>query len=245
MQAFLDQHYHHRNNHEDFSTPDPLVVLRRYVGHEYFEAIALVCALFAYGKASLIVEFLSKLDFDLLAHSESHIRKQDFPYYRFQTSSDVCELFCILSRIIQEGGLKKIALEGYGREGIFGAINACIHRLSPSQNLTRGLRFLISTPIKNQNHTSALKRWNLFFRWLVRKDNIDFGIWHEIRTSDLILPLDTHSFSVCQRLGFLQRKNPDLKAAILVTQALKNFDSNDPVKYDFALYRIGQEKVAF
>jgi hypothetical protein len=41
----------------------------------------------------------------------------------------------------------------------------------------------------------------------------------------------------------LERTTYDLKSAVLITQKLKEFDALDPIKYDFALYRIGQEKI--
>ncbi len=243
MRDLLEQHYHFRNNFEDFSTPDPLIVLNKFRGHVNFDCIALVCALFAYGRADQIVKFLQSLDFDLLQATSKEIRTRAFPYYRFQTSQDVCELFCILSDMARYQELKPLVLEAYDQNGILGSINACIQRLHRVKNPSRGLNFLLSTPIKSINHPSALKRWNLFFRWLVRKDNIDFGIWHEIKTSDLILPLDTHTFKISKKLGLLQRNVCDLKSALLITEELKKFDCIDPVKYDFALYRIGQEKL--
>ena len=67
------------------------------------------------------------------------------------------------------------------------------------------------------------------------KENID--------KKDLILPLDTHTFKVSQKLGLLTRKNYDLKSALIITDKLKEFDNFDPIKYDFSLYRIGQEKI--
>ena len=65
-----------------------------------------------------------------------------------------------------------------------------------------------------------------------------------IDKKDLILPLDTHTFKVSQKLGLLDRKNYDLKSALLITDKLKEFDKLDPIKYDFSLYRIGQEKIS-
>ncbi|RDU74678.1 TIGR02757 family protein [Helicobacter anseris] len=247
MKELLEEHYHHRNAYEDFSTPDPLIVLRQYTSSPYFDSIALVCALFAYGRASEIVKFLQKLDFEILKCDIQKIQKMVFPYYRFQTQEDVKNLFILLVEIQKEGGIKALMLEGYKQDGIFGAINRAIERLSKSRHNTYGMQFLFSKTInrKNLSSHSPLKRWNLFLRWLVRKDNIDFGFWSEIPTSDLILPLDTHTFKICHKLGLLQRKSYDLKSAIEVTQALKKFDCNDPIKYDFALYRIGQEKLAF
>ena len=83
----------------------------------------------------------------------------------------------------------------------------------------------------------------MFLRWMVRDDNIDMGLWSDIKKTDLIIPLDTHTFNVSKKLGLLERKTYDLEAAIELTKTLKTFDENDPLKYDFALYRIGQEKI--
>jgi uncharacterized protein (TIGR02757 family) len=69
------------------------------------------------------------------------------------------------------------------------------------------------------------------------------GLWSDVDRADLIMPLDTHTFKVGQRLGLLKRKSYDLEAAIELTQTLKTFDATDPLKYDFALYRLGQEKL--
>jgi uncharacterized protein (TIGR02757 family) len=80
---------------------------------------------------------------------------------------------------------------------------------------------------------------------MVRDDNIDFGIWKKVDKKDLLIPLDTHTFNVSFNLGLLKRKTYDLKAVVELTNTLKKFDPFDPVKYDFALYRIGQEKINF
>ncbi|MDD3856306.1 TIGR02757 family protein, partial [Sulfurimonas sp.] len=90
----------------------------------------------------------------------------------------------------------------------------------------------------------ALKRWMMYLRWMIREDNIDRGLWNGVDKSDLIIPLDTHTFNVSKKLGLLQRKSYDLEAAVELTCKLKEFDKNDPLKYDFALYRIGQEKLS-
>ena len=90
---------------------------------------------------------------------------------------------------------------------------------------------------------SPYKRYNMFLRWMVRYDNLDMGLWQKVNKKDLVLPLDTHTFKVGQKLGLLNRKTYDLQSAILITNKLKEFDKNDPMKYDFAIYRMGQEKI--
>ncbi|HLG39014.1 MAG TPA: TIGR02757 family protein [Chitinophagaceae bacterium] len=95
----------------------------------------------------------------------------------------------------------------------------------------------ISTPGKN----SACKRLNMFLRWMVRQDNkgVDFGLWKNISPSQLICPVDLHVARVSRRFGLLKRKQTDWQAAIELTNNLRKFDKNDPVKYDFALFSLG------
>jgi uncharacterized protein (TIGR02757 family) len=98
----------------------------------------------------------------------------------------------------------------------------------------------IATPERN----STCKRLNMFLRWMVRKDNagVDFGIWNSIKMSQLICPCDVHVDRVARRFGLINRKQTDWKTAIELTENLRQFDPNDPVKYDFALFGIGVEE---
>lgn len=89
---------------------------------------------------------------------------------------------------------------------------------------------------------SACKRLNMFLRWMVRGGEVDFGLWCNIPTSALYLPLDVHSSNVSRQLGLLERKQNDWKAVEQVTQSLRELDVNDPVKYDFALFCAGIQK---
>jgi len=118
---------------------------------------------------------------------------------------------------------------------------ATLYKYSDFQS--RGFNFLIGKQTQKSKGSGTLKRWMLFIRWMVRKDSIDMGLWGKVRKSDLIIPLDTHTFHVSRKLGLLKRKSYDLHAAIELTQQLKSFDPDDPLKYDFALYRIGQERM--
>ncbi len=95
----------------------------------------------------------------------------------------------------------------------------------------------IATPEKKSN----CKRLNMFLRWMVRNDNkgVDFGIWKNIKPSQLICPVDLHVARVAKRLNLLQRKQIDWQAAIDLTDYLKTLDPKDPVKYDFALFGLG------
>lgn len=109
---------------------------------------------------------------------------------------------------------------------------------------------LDDAPTRTQKHIaspdrkSACKRINMFLRWMVRNDNngVDFGIWNTIKPSQLICPCDVHVDRVARRLGLIERTKTDWLTAVELTENLKQFDPNDPVKYDFALFGMGVEK---
>ncbi|MCB0509959.1 MAG: DUF2400 family protein, partial [Bacteroidetes bacterium] len=84
-------------------------------------------------------------------------------------------------------------------------------------------------------------RLNMFLRWMVRKDekNIDFGIWKDIQTWQLLCPLDVHVERQARILGLIQRPQRDFKTVLELSKALKTLDPIDPVKYDFALFGLG------
>jgi len=224
-----------------YDSPDPLMVASRYKD----EYISLICALFAYGSAKQIVKFLDKLDFSLLDRSEKEIKEAlKGYYYRFQNETDVSEFFITIKRLKEYDSIESIFYEGYKKEhSVIDGLNLLIGKiLELNPHKSHGYNFLIGTP-PTQKSKSTYKRYNMYLRWMVRKDNLDFGLWQKIDKKDLLIPLDTHTFKVSQKLGLLKRKSYDLKAVIELTKKLKEFDENDPVKYDFALYRIGQERL--
>lgn len=222
---------------------DPIIVAHRHRD----EAVSLICALFAYGNVKQIVKFLDSLDFSLLKKSDSEIRDTlKHSYYRFQKSEDVIALFIALKRLKEEAALEEIFKRGYEKnKNVIEGINSLIETLQKAYSYeSMGYNFLISQVTTKTKGAGALKRWMMYLRWMVREDNIDMGLWNGIDKSDLIIPLDTHTFNVSKKFGLLNRKSYDLEAAIELTCKLREFDSRDPLKYDFALYRIGQEKLA-
>ena len=221
---------------------DPILVASKYND----ETIALICALFAYGNVKQIVKFLESLDFSLLKQDDNIIENRlKNHYYRFQKSEDIVVLFIALKRVKQIDSLENIFLSGYKKTlNPIDGINALILTIKDVYNYSsHGYDFLIGKVTTKTKGSSALKRWMMFLRWMVRDDNIDLGLWSQVNKADLIIPLDTHTFNIGKKLGLLKRKTYDLEAAIELTNRLKEFDKDDPLKYDFALYRIGQEKI--
>jgi uncharacterized protein (TIGR02757 family) len=99
-----------------------------------------------------------------------------------------------------------------------------------------GVRYFFPSP----SGGSACKRLNLYLRWMVRHDGVDLGVWRRPSPRQLVLPLDTHTHAIARRLRFTRYRSPGWAMAVDITRRLRRFDPEDPVKYDFALYRLDQ-----
>ena len=233
-----------RNNVEEISLlkPDPLLVASRNPD----EYKALICALYAYGNAQAIVRFLNTLDFDALHCDEDTIRTRlNASYYRFQCALDTQEFFITLSRLKKQMSLETLFLQGYQQNhDVMQGLKVLIEALYDSNHYrSKGYEFLLGQ-IPKKPYISPYKRWHMYLRWMVRKDCLDLGLWKGINRSDLLIPLDVHTFRLGRKFELIQQKTYNFKAVLELTEQLKQFDASDPIKYDFALYRLGQEKKA-
>ena len=190
----------------------------------------------------MILKFLNSLDFSLLDESEEKIKKElKHHKYRFQSTQDVAQIFITLRRLKNEFSIQECVLKGLSQTGeMISGINLLIEQIyelneykSPGYEFFFGRNFT-AKPV------SPYKRYNLFLRWVVRKSDIDLGLYDKISPKDLLIPLDVHTHRVSLKLGLIGRKTYDFEAVNLLTKKLKEFDPNDPIKYDFALYRLGQ-----
>ncbi|WP_304543949.1 TIGR02757 family protein [Sulfurimonas microaerophilic] len=244
VKELLDREVALRNSYEEVCEEklDPIIVARKYNS----DVIALICSLFAYGNVKQIVNFLDSLDFSLLQKSDEEIEEGlKKHYYRFQTNADVIALFIALKRLEEHTTLEDVFVSGYKENSnVIEGINVLIEKLYELYpHSSRGYTFLVGKVTTKTKGAGALKRWMMWLRWMVRSDEIDLGLWSRVDKAHLIMPLDTHTFNVSRKLGLLKRKTYDLHAAIELTETLKGFDKEDPLKYDFALYRLGQEKI--
>jgi uncharacterized protein (TIGR02757 family) len=94
-----------------------------------------------------------------------------------------------------------------------------------------GVWFFFSRPSAG----SACKRLNLFLRWMVRTDAVDPGGWTAVPARQLVVPLDTHTIRTGRCLRFTRRTSPGWPMAAEITAALRRFDPDDPIRYDFGL----------
>jgi uncharacterized protein (TIGR02757 family) len=171
--------------------------------------------------------------------------------HRFYSSRDIDDFFILLKNVYsQYDSLKDLFLSFYKddsrnlKEEISCFSNYFLNsykEINSREELSLGIRFMFPLPAVG----SACKRMNLFLRWMVRKDELDFGLWNEIPASKLIIPVDTHVANICRRLKLTKRKNVSWRMAEEITKKLKKFDPEDPVKYDFAICHIGMRKMKF
>lgn len=249
----LDYHY----RYFDFSkiSPDPLEFPHRYKNWYDIEISAFISSLFAYGNIQQIMKTLEKVhrimgkspaDFVLKYDMKKDAKKFDDIYHRFYSAEDVKNLFRILHTVYMNyGSLKYLFLlyhfpaEEYLKSSV-SAFSRNLFHLAGEANST-GMKFMFPDPQKG----SACKRMNLFLRWMIRKDELDFGLWEEISPSKLVIPVDTHVAQICRMIKLTRNKNVSWKMAEEITKQLKKFDPSDPVKYDFAICHIGMRKMKF
>jgi uncharacterized protein (TIGR02757 family) len=250
----LDSHY--KAFDKTKLEPDPLQFPHLFKNEKDIEVMAFIASVFAYGNVKQIINSLNT--FLLIAKNQPYqfisniSASKNLPtnfVHRFYSTKDIHHLFQLLNSAYAEfGSLKKLFLTGYNPEerNLKNAITYFNkYFLTKAQKkfkkLSRGIVFMFPLPQKG----SACKRINLFLRWMVRKDELDFGLWGEIPTSKLIIPVDTHIARICKQLKLTKRKNVSWKMAEEITQSLKKFDPDDPVKYDFAICHIGMRKLKF
>ncbi len=233
-------------NHYKFIHPDPLEFLYNYKDRLDQEIVGLIASSLAYGKVNQILKNVQKIlnilgkrpRLYLMTKSPSEIKKDILGFkYRFTTEEDMFSLLIGIRGIIKQYGSLETGFKSHLNNKkhpkiIYALMGFCEEIKKASGNK---INFLIPSPSKG----SACKRFNLFLRWMVRSDKVDPGCWEGIPSSILIVPVDTHMFTIAHTLGFTKRKNVDLKTAIEITEKFKYIQPNDPVKYDFALTRLG------
>lgn len=247
--------FHYRAYRKKFSSKDPVWNLHNFSEPEDIELAGLITAAFSYGSVDQINAFTGQLFkktgknlHEFTINFSKHKDKKYFNglYYRFNSQNDIIDMFYTLQKSIYKyGRLKNLFLTGYceNDSNILNALSKFTSLLNKNIPAANGsyYHYLFTDP----QNKSTCKRMNLFLRWMVRKDEIDTGLWSEIGSDKLIMPVDTHIARISKSLGLLKRKTIDLKFAVDLTQKLKEFDRTDPVKYDFALCHIGVDKKDF
>lgn len=230
-------------NRREFIRPDPLEFLLRYSSTEDREIVGLIASGLAYGRVAQILKSTEKI-LDVLGPAPSaYIR--DVPHkelsevlagfkHRFTTAFEMVSILKSASTIQKEWGLLGNMLGTLVSEGTYyNALDRFVETLLEGSGMEK------CSLLPRPSLGSACKRLHLFMRWMVRRDAVDPGGWEWISPSVLIVPLDVHMFRAAGVLGFTRRKTASYAAAFEITESFRAINPDDPVKYDFALTRMG------
>ncbi len=250
--------YHYKKFDASQIYPDPLIFPKRYKTESDIEISAFISSIFAYGNVKQIINSLEKVhavigknptqffnDFDPSKHEKFF---KEFKH-RFYSGSDVKTLFLIVQSILKNyKSIKHLFLlyhfdDEMNMKNSLSSFSTNLLELGVRvSEITNGVKFMFPNPAKG----SACKRMNLFLRWMVREDELDFGLWKKaIKRNELVIPVDTHIARISKELGLTKKNNVSWQMAEEITENLRVYDPIDPVKYDFAICHIGIRKLKF
>jgi uncharacterized protein (TIGR02757 family) len=231
--------------------PDPLQVVRRYTQPADIEIAGVIAAAFAYGRAEIVVanagRVLRQMGVSPAAYLDSFDRREAARRFegfshRFQKTPELLDLLERLAVVRRtHGSLGALFRAGYRDDdrdvgpALTHFVNAVIDAVPAEGARRRALEYMLTSP----EGGSACKRMNLFLRWMVRRTSPDLGIWDFVDPAKLVMPVDTHIHRIAAFLGLNERKSADWKSARAITDRLAAFDPADPVRYDFAICRLG------
>lgn len=241
LKAFMDEKAY-QYEHPDFIESDPIQIPHSYQLKEDIEIAGFLAATIAWGnRKSIIKNAKSMMDrmgnspYDFIVNAnEHHLDPLDgFVHRTFNAEDFKCFVLNLREIYSNHGGL----------EHQFSGTSSIQEQLSDFKALFFSKHYLQRTTkhLADPRKGSAAKRMNMFLRWMVRPNTkgVDLGIWKTIPTSKLSCPLDVHTANVSRKLGLVKRKQNDHKTLLELDHSLRMMDSNDPVKYDYALFGLG------
>lgn len=237
--------YTEKINVPGFIREDPVQFPRRYGQLRDIEVAGILCATIAWGKRTAILSSCGRM-LDAMGDSPYEYLMEadleDFPtagkaVHRTFSRRDLLFFLRGLRGIYrQHASLEELFMPRKGERGLWEGITRFREAMLAAPHREDFQRH-ISCPGKN----SACKRLHLFLKWMVRRDGIvDMGVWERISPSDLSIPLDVHVGNVSRRLGILRRNQNDRRAVEELDVFLRRLDPQDPVKYDYALFGLGE-----
>ena len=253
----LDRLYRQFDRRADIA--DPIHHVRRYSDPADLEVAGFCAAALAFGRVASVLRSVEALLAAMGPSPGRFVRRFDPSRdvaaivgitHRWARGADLAALLWTLRRMIEShGSLEAYFLAGHDpkAEDVASAIERFsegalatdgiqdVYRACDRSGHPPGVAYFFPRPSKG----SACKRFNLYLRWMVRRDGLDVGAWRGIRAAQLIVPLDVHITRVGQCLGLTRYRSPGLPMAREITASLRRLDPDDPVKYDFALCHVG------
>lgn len=237
-----------RINSKAFIADDPIQFPRRFTELRDIEIVSFLSAMIAWGNRKMICRDADRL-LDMM-NNEPAVYLREGAFEEIDDSRNIHRTFFARDLKYFMRGMQLIYSQFPSVDALGKSIDVGNHE-APAWRLVEEIQKYMceanggktcSQCFPTNLHTTALKRINMALRWLVRDDGIvDMGVWTSIPKSKLFIPLDVHVGNISRGLGLLQRKSNDRKAVEELTSLLREFDPEDPVKYDFALFGIGIE----
>lgn len=236
-------------NQPAFIDNDPVSIPHRYSKLQDIEIAALFAAVFAWGQRVTIIrkcaDLLERMDHAphdfIVNHNETDLhRLLDFKHRTFNTTDTLYFIHFLRWYYRQHKSLEAAFLVPPGADTVEKGLIQFHEMFFSLPDAPARTRKHIPTPLRK----STCKRLAMYLRWMVRRDNqgVDFGLWRAITPSQLVCPCDLHVDRVARSLKLIKRKQTDWQTVLELTDALRMFDADDPVKYDFALFGLGIEE---
>lgn len=241
-----------RYNRREFVHPDPLEFVYLYDDPADQEVVGLVAACLAYGRVAQILRSVARVLEALGEHPAAVLRqgatltrgrpakwrKELQPFkHRFATGENLLALLDGVAGVLKRhGGIGRCFEKALSPsdETHLSALGRLVNELEAAGRRGKA-GHLLTDPARG----SACKRLNLYLRWMVRRDDVDVGCFPRIDGRKLIVPLDTHMFRIGRAMGAIGLRQANLRAAMELTRAFSRIAPADPVRYDFALSRLG------
>lgn len=247
LKDFLDDCVE-RYNSPNFIQNDPIQIPHRFSKLQDIEIMGFWTSMIAWGQRKSIInsalrltELMDNAPYDFIINHEEkdRARFETFKHRTFQAIDTLYFLAFFQSYYRQNKSLETAFAQHLGLNDLHTekALIGFHHQFFNLDYAPQRTRKHIATPERK----STCKRLNMFLRWMVRDDGkgVDFGLWKTIKPAQLLMPLDVHVERYARQLGLIQREKTDWLTVLELTQNLRNFDAEDPVKYDFALFGLG------
>ncbi len=237
------------------SATDPVHLVRRYADPADREVAGFLAAGLAFGRVASMLASIEGVLEPMGDSPAAYVHRFDprrdgaalaALVHRWATGADLVALVWAVRQMLDRAGsIERFFLAGLQPDATdVGAALESFADRARALDVTRaygrrparpGVWFFFSRPSTG----SACKRLNLYLRWMVRRDEIDMGLWSGVSPAQLVVPLDTHVIRVGRCLGLTRRRTPGWKMAVEITAALRALDPDDPVRYDFSLCHLG------
>jgi len=251
LKKFLDKKVIQFNN-PDFIKDDPVCIPHLFSKKQDIEIAGFFAATFAWGirktiisKSKLLFHLMDNAPYDFcLNHTDDDLKKLEKFCHRTFNDTDLLYFVSFFkyhyskNKSLESAFFNNTTLQQYNNPNVIErALNYFYQYFFSLEDIPQRTKKHVASPSKN----SACKRLNMYLRWMIRNDNkgADFGLWKKVTPAQLICPVDVHVARVSREFGLLKRKQVDWLTAVELTEELKKFDPQDPVKYDFALFGLG------